>query len=120
MRNGRSVTPTIGASASGEESEYGPICSKRETSARLFGLISRAFQIRRAAQAHIELESHGVLAWIDDGDVGIDALPGTEQFIFARRHMQILSRLEVPQADTPAEPILKRESQQRIGLGLLR
>src|SRR6185503_10608067 len=120
IRNGRSVTPAIGASARGEESEYGPICTKRRPSALLFGLISRAFHVCRNAQAHIDLETHRVLARINDRDVRIDTLPGTEQFIPCRHHVQILARLEIAQAHTPAEPVVEGEAQQRVGLGMLR
>src|SRR5882672_1680262 len=72
------------------------------------------------AQAHIDLETDRILAGIDDRDVRIDTFARTEELICERWHVQVFARLEVPRADTPAEAILERQPQQRIGLCTVR
>ena len=71
-----------------------------------------------AAQAHVDLEPFGVLAGIQDVESRIDSLSGREHA--HRRLAEIFRRLELAGADSTAEAVGERDSQQRIRLQLRR
>ena len=77
MRNGRSVTPAMGASTARDGSAYGPMRS-----------ISRApwahATAAALAQAGVDLEPDGLRSRIDEGDGGVDAFIGRQHRLAAR------------------------------------
>src|SRR6516162_11950577 len=76
-RNGRSVTPAIGASTAREGSVYGPILKCRSPSTRR-EIVGTGDAAAARGQAGIDLESHGVGTRVDESHLGIDALTARE------------------------------------------
>src|SRR5581483_651047 len=76
MRNGRSVTPAMGASTTGEGRTYGPICMRLEEPFALTrdGIVRADNAAGGRRQAGIDLESYGVGTRVHKCHFGINTL----------------------------------------------
>src|SRR5215469_2441317 len=77
-RNGRSVTPAIGASNTREGSVYGPIFTSCSSSTRS-EIICAGDATTARGEAGIDLEPDGVGTGIDEPHLGIDTLATGEE-----------------------------------------
>src|SRR6516165_12223578 len=78
MRNGRPVTPAIGASTAREGSVKDPTRSGRAAGSASGSIVGADHLPGGLLEAGIDLEADRVLAGIDESHLGIDALPGLE------------------------------------------
>src|SRR6202044_3007102 len=86
--------------------------------ARLRRSIRRAGNALAGAQAYVDLEAFGILAWVLDVERRIGALAWGHQP--RGGPAEVFSGLEVARTDVRSEAIRQRHAQQRIGLQLRR
>src|SRR4051812_49669980 len=74
MRNGRSVTPAMGARTTVEGRTYGPICMTGQSKESARDVVRAGNSAARGGQAGVDLESDGVGAGVHEGHFGINTL----------------------------------------------